>query len=105
MSVLALKNVIYKYEGASKTVLKSIDVEFNAGKVYTIVGKSGAGKSTLLSLLAGLDVSTSGMILYGGADLRTINRDDYRAKSIGVIFQSFNLLLNATAIENIILSM
>jgi len=105
MSVLALKNVTYKYEGASKTVLKGIDAEFKAGKVYTIVGKSGAGKSTLLSLIAGLDVSTGGEILYSGENLKTINRDDYRAKSIGVIFQSFNLLLTATAVENIILSM
>jgi len=105
MSVLTLKNVTYKYEGAHKTVLKGIDIVFTAGKVYTIVGKSGAGKSTLLSLIAGLDVSTGGEILYKGIDLKTINRDDYRAKSIGVIFQSFNLLLNATAIENIILSM
>lgn len=105
MSVLTLKNVTYKYEGVKKAVLKGIDAEFMAGKVYTIVGKSGAGKSTLLSLIAGLDVSTGGEILYSGADLKAINRDDYRAKSIGVIFQSFNLLLNATAIENIILSM
>ena len=105
MSVLTLKNVTYKYEGVKKNVLKGIDAEFMAGKVYTIVGKSGAGKSTLLSLISGLDVSTGGEILYSGADLKKINRDDYRAKSIGVIFQSFNLLLNATAIENIILSM
>lgn len=105
MSVLTLKNVTYTYEGAKKTVLKGIDAEFKAGKVYTIVGKSGAGKSTLLSLISGLDVSNGGEILYSGADLKTMDRDDYRAKSIGVIFQSFNLLLNATAIENIILSM
>jgi len=105
MSVLTLKNVTYKYEGAQKAVLKGIEAEFMAGKVYTIVGKSGAGKSTLLSLIAGLDVSTGGEILYNGVDLKTIDRDDYRAKSIGVIFQSLNLLLNATAIENIILSM
>lgn len=105
MSVLTLSNVTYKYEGARKTVLKNIEAEFMAGKVYTIVGKSGAGKSTLLSLIAGLDVCTSGEILYSGTDLKKIDRDDYRAKSIGVIFQSFNLILNATAIENIILSM
>ncbi|MBS4023392.1 MAG: ABC transporter ATP-binding protein [Dethiobacter sp.] len=105
MSVLTLKNVTYKYEGARKTVLKSVDAEFKAGKVYTIVGKSGAGKSTLLSLIAGLGVSSSGEILYNGTDLKRIDRDDYRAKSIGVVFQSFNLLINATAIENIILSL
>ena len=54
MSVLTLKNVTYKYEGAHKTVLKGIDIVFTAGKVYTIVGKSGAGKSPYSRLLQGL---------------------------------------------------
>lgn len=105
MTVLTLKNVSYQYEGTNKTVLKDINAEFFAGKVYTIVGKSGAGKSTLLALISGLDVCTNGEILYSGRNLQEINRDDYRAKSIGVIFQSYNLLLNATAVENIVLSM
>lgn len=104
-SVLSLKNVSYKYEGMKKTVLKNVSAEFNTGKVYTIVGKSGSGKSTLLSLIAGLDVCPNGEILFGGKSLKAIDRDDYRAKSIGVVFQSFNLLTNATAIENIVLSM
>ena len=105
MSMLALQNVVYQYEGAKKDVLKGISVEFSGGKVYTIVGKSGAGKSTLLSLISGLDICTSGDIIYNEKPLRELDRDDYRAKSIGVIFQSFNLLTNATAIDNIILSM
>ena len=104
-NVLSLKNVIYQYEGAKKLVLKSINADFEAGKVYTIVGKSGAGKSTLLSLISGLDVSTSGEILYLDTDLKKLNRDNYRAKSIGVIFQGYNLLTNATAVQNIMLSM
>lgn len=105
MSVLTLKNVTYKYEASTKSVLKSLNVAFETGKVYTIVGKSGSGKSTLLSLIAGLDVCSSGEIKYKGSDLKTLDRDNYRAKSIGVIFQSFNLLTNATAVENIVLSM
>ena len=105
MSVLELNKVTYEYEGAKKSVLKNVSVSFEAGKVYAIVGKSGAGKSTLLSLIAGLDTSTKGEILYNGTDLKKIDRDEYRAKGIGVIFQSFNLLTNATAIENIVLSM
>jgi len=75
------------------------------GTVYTIIGKSGSGKSTLLSLIAGLDVCTGGEIHHGRNDLKNIDRDDYRAKHIGVVFQSYNLLINATAVENIILSM
>ena len=105
MSVLTLKNVTYKYDGTKKNVLKGINAAFEAGKVYAIVGKSGSGKSTLLSLIAGLDVCTSGNILHGETDLKELDRDEYRAKGIGVIFQAFNLITNSTAIENIVLSM
>ena len=105
MSVLTLNNVTYKYEGAKKNVLKSVSANFEQGRVYAIVGKSGSGKSTLLSLIAGLDICAGGEILHGDADLKQLDRDEYRAKGIGVVFQSFNLLTNATAVENIILSM
>ncbi|WP_026477114.1 ABC transporter ATP-binding protein [Alkaliphilus transvaalensis] len=103
--VLQLKDVSYRYEGGKKSVLKNINVTFERGKLYTIVGRSGAGKSTLLSLISGLDICKDGEIIYGGTNLKTLDRDHYRAKSIGVIFQSFNLLTNATAIENIVLSL
>ncbi|MDR2569925.1 MAG: ABC transporter ATP-binding protein [Oscillospiraceae bacterium] len=105
MSVLTLSKVSYRYEGGRKDVLKNLNASFDKGKVYTIVGKSGSGKSTLLSLIAGLDVCKSGAITYGESDLRKLDRDDYRAKSIGVVFQAFNLITNATAVENIVLSM
>jgi len=105
MNVLTLNNVTYKYEGTKKNVLKNVSAVFEAGKVYAIVGKSGSGKSTLLSLIAGLDVCVNGNILHGDSDLREIDRDEYRAKGIGVIFQSFNLITNSTAVENIVLSM
>ena len=105
MHVLTLKNVGYKYDGASKNALSEINAEFYAGKVHAIAGKSGSGKSTLLSLIAGLDVCGSGIIQYQSKDLRELDRDAYRANNIGVIFQAYNLLTNATAIENIILSM
>jgi putative ABC transport system ATP-binding protein len=105
MSLLELKNVSYNYEGNSKNILDGINAKFEAGKVYAIIGKSGAGKTTLLALLSGLDKVRKGQILYRGEDITAIDRDDYRARSIGVIFQSYNLLLNATAIENIELSM
>lgn len=104
-NLLTLKNVAYQYEGAKKPVIKSISMEFEPNKIYAIMGKSGAGKSTVLSLISGLDIPTSGDILYKDKSLREIDRDYYRAKSIGVIFQSYNLLINATALENIILSM
>jgi putative ABC transport system ATP-binding protein len=105
MSTLTLQNVSYKYEGTSKTIFKDVDLKFEPGKVYTIVGKSGAGKSTLLSLLSGLDIATSGQVEYSGENLAEMNRNQYRAKKAGIVFQSLNLLPNATAIDNIILSM
>jgi len=105
MSTLALQNVSYKYEGSNKTIFKDVNMSFEAGKVYIIVGKSGMGKSTLLSLLAGLDVATKGCITYEGENLAEINRNRYRARQAGIIFQGFNLLTNATAIDNILLSM
>jgi putative ABC transport system ATP-binding protein len=105
MSILTLNNVTYKYDGTKKNVLKSVSASFEAGKVYAIVGKSGSGKSTLLSLIAGLDICTNGAILHGETDLKNLDRDEYRAKGIGVVFQSYNLINNATAVENIVLSM
>ena len=105
MKCLEMSNVNYCYEGSTETVLKNINAEFELGKIYTIVGQSGAGKSTLLSLISGLDICKDGEILYNGTNLRTIDRDEYRAKKIGVIFQSYNLLLNSTAVYNITLSM
>jgi len=105
MSVLTLNNVSYKYDGAKSNVLKRVNATFEAGKIYTIVGKSGSGKTTLLSLIAGLDVCSGGEILYNGKSLKQIDRDEYRARGIGVIFQSYNLLTNTTAVKNIVLSM
>ena len=105
MTTLALQNVSYKYEGAEKIIFKDVNLQFEAGKVYTIVGKSGAGKTTLLSLLSGLDTATSGSVDFEGENLSEIDRDCYRAQKAGIIFQSLNLLTNATAIDNIVLSM
>jgi len=105
MSILALQDVSYKYEGAEKTIFKDVTLQFEAGKVYTIIGKSGTGKSTLLSLLSGLDIATSGRVDFNGDNLAEINRNRYRAQKAGIIFQSLNLLTNATAVDNIVLSM
>ena len=105
MSVLTLRDLQYKYEGTTKNVLNGINVSFETGKVYAIIGRSGSGKSTLLSLIAGLDVCTGGDIFHGADSLRQLDRDEYRARRIGVVFQGFNLITNASALENIVLSM
>ena len=105
MSLLTLNMVSYRYDGTDKDVFKKINVEFEEGKIYAIIGKSGAGKSTLLSLISGLDLATKGAIYYKQNDLSKLDRDEYRAKDIGVIFQSYNLITNMAAVENIVLSM
>ena len=105
MICLELADVSYLYDGSPEMVLKKVNASFESGKVYTIVGESGAGKSTLLSLISGLDTCKDGDIRYNGVSLRELDRDEYRAKSVGVIFQSYNLLLNSTAVYNITLSM
>jgi len=105
MKCLEISDVTYRYDGSTKAVLNEINATFERGKVYTIIGESGAGKSTLLSLISGLDVCKEGDVFYNGKNLRQLDRDEYRAKSIGVIFQGYNLLLNSTAVYNITLSM
>ncbi|SCJ64411.1 Methionine import ATP-binding protein MetN 2 [Anaerotruncus sp. 2789STDY5834896] len=105
MSILQMEQVSYQYAGSKKKVLKKINMAFEPGKLYVVVGRSGAGKSTLLALLSGLDLCTEGNMYYEGQDMKVLDRDGYRAKSIGVIFQGYNLLTNATALENIVLSM
>lgn len=105
MSTLQLENLSYRYEKNSPDILKNVNLEFENGKIYAIVGKSGAGKTTLLSLLSGLAKPTSGKILYDGKDISQIDKYEYRSKYVGVIFQSFNLLPNMTALENVMLSM
>lgn len=105
MSILQMEQVSYQYAGSKKKVLKKTNMAFEPGKLYVVVGRSGAGKSTLLVLLSGLDLCTEGSMYYEGQDMKVLDRDAYRAKGIGVIFQGYNLLTNATALENIVLSM
>ncbi len=105
MSTLQLENLSYKYEKSSANVLNNVNLSFESGKIYAIVGKSGAGKTTLLSLLSGLAKPTSGKIIYEGNDISKIDKYEYRSKYVGVIFQSFNLLPQLTATENVVLSM
>lgn len=105
MSILQLENLSYRYEKSSANVLNGVNLNFENGKIYAVVGKSGAGKTTLLSLLSGLAKPTSGKILYDGKDISKIDRYKYRSKYVGVIFQSFNLLPKLTATENVVLSM
>lgn len=105
MSLLKLEDLTYAYDSRKVKVLDNISYEFEAGKIYAIVGKSGAGKTTLLSLLSGLATPTDGKILYNGKDVCKMDKYKYRSNYVGVVFQSFNLLPNLSAVENVVLSM
>ena len=88
------------------TILHDVSFTVNAGEAVAIVGASGSGKSTLLGLLAGLDTPTSGSVSISGEDLFTLNEDGraaLRARLVGFVFQSFNLLPAMTALENVML--
>ena len=87
-------------------ILTAVDLTINSGDSVAVVGVSGSGKSTLLSLLAGLDLPSSGRILIDGVSLTELNEDgraDVRSRLIGFVFQSFQLIPSLTATENTML--
>ena len=87
-------------------ILRDIDFSLLPGETAAIVGASGSGKSTLLSIVAGLDTPTSGTVRLGGVDLFGMSEDDrasLRAQKVGFVFQSFQLMGNLTALENVML--
>jgi putative ABC transport system ATP-binding protein len=88
------------------TILHNISLSVPAGETLAIVGASGSGKSTLLSLLAGLDVPTEGQVSLCGHDLFGMTEDQraaHRARHVGFVFQSFQLIAHLSALENVML--
>ncbi|NNE37000.1 MAG: ABC transporter ATP-binding protein [Gammaproteobacteria bacterium] len=88
------------------TILDDINISLHRGTSLAIIGVSGSGKSTLLGLLAGLDVSTSGRVIFNDTDLNSLDEDGrarLRNKRVGFVFQSFQLLKSLTALENVLL--
>jgi len=92
--------------GTQLTILDDVSFEVAAGEAVAILGVSGSGKSTLLGLLAGLDAPSAGRVIIDGADLFALDEDgraELRARQVGFVFQSFQLLPAFTAIENVML--
>lgn len=85
-------------------VLKRVDLTIGKGESVGIVGPSGSGKTTLLMVLAGLERPDAGRIVIDGSDLTAMNEDavaQFRGRNIGFVFQSFHLIANMTALENV----
>jgi putative ABC transport system ATP-binding protein len=92
--------------GRELTILDGIDLTVPGGDFLAILGPSGSGKSTLLGLLAGLDRPTEGSVLFEGRPLERMSEDELarlRRRRVGFVFQSFQLLGNLTALENVLL--
>ena len=105
-SAIRLKDVhLTLGSGASKVhVLKGMDLEVSAGQSVGIVGPSGSGKSTLLMVLGGLEQADSGLVEIAGSNLSGKSEDElalFRGRNIGIVFQSFHLIPNMTALENV----
>ena len=99
-TILSFENVSYSYE-QNKKILDDINIDFEEGKFYTIIGESGSGKTTFISLAAGLDSQTEGEILYKGKSAKEIGLEKFRNKDMSIIFQGYNLLNYMNALENI----
>lgn len=106
--IIAVRHVTKEVTDSSGTltILHDIDFDLPARQSAAIVGASGSGKSTLLSIIAGLDTPTRGTVLVAGSDLFSIDEDaraELRARHLGFVFQSFQLLPNLSALENVML--
>ncbi len=107
-SIIQVSNIVKSVTDSSGvlTILQGVSFALIAGESVAIVGASGSGKSTLLSIVAGLDTPTSGSVEIDGVDFFALDEDGraaLRAKQMGFVFQSFQLLPHMTALENVML--
>lgn len=110
MPILETRDVSKSYGSGDAAVaaLRGVSTSINTGDFVAIMGPSGSGKSTLLTILGGVEIPTAGQVLLEGADIAQLSDDErtrLRRRRIGFIFQSFNLLPNLSAIENVSLPM
>ena len=109
-ALLKLKKINLKYQTGKEniSVLKDIDLIIKKKETVSVVGESGSGKTSLIMLIGGLERPTSGKIIFQDQEITNLNEDEVseiRKKNIGTIFQSFYLIPNNTAIENVALTL
>lgn len=109
-SAIVTKDVCRHFR-MGETLIRAVDgvsLEIKAGEFVALLGSSGSGKSSLLNLIAGLDRPTSGTVIVQGHNLAQLSREEvarYRLRTVGMVFQSFNLIPTMTLIENVELPM
>ena len=109
-TLLKLQNVNLKYQNDKKNlkVLSNINLTVKKKETISIVGESGSGKTSLIMLIGGLEKATSGKIYFNNNDLTNLSEDkisEIRRKNIGIVFQSFYLIPNYSALENVALTL
>jgi len=108
--VIELRRVVKQYQGKAGAVaaLKGIDLQVSAGEFVAVLGKSGAGKTTLVNVISGIDRPTSGEIRVAGTPVHALGEDDraaWRGRSVGVVYQFFQLLPTLSVLHNVMLPM
>lgn len=108
--IIKLEDVwkVYQMDKVKLEALRGVSLEINPGAFVSIMGPSGSGKSTLLNMVGCLDVPTEGKVILRGQDIATLSENELaqlRGKTIGFIFQEFNILSNLSALENVMLPM
>ena len=100
--ILELNDISYSYKNnKNKKVLHKVNMAFEKGSFYAILGTSGSGKTTLLSLLAGLDDPQAGEVLFSGENIKAKGYENHRREHISLVFQNYNLLDYMTPMENL----
>lgn len=99
--MLRVQDLGYWYQNPEDYLFQKVNLEFEAGKVYGILGSSGSGKTTFLSLISGLDAPKAGEIFYRDQAIQKMGLRNYRRAGVSIIFQAYNLLPYMTAIQNV----
>jgi putative ABC transport system ATP-binding protein len=110
LSILNISKLskVYRRGKVEIPALRDVSFDVDEGGFVSIVGRSGSGKSTLLNLIGGLDTATSGRVVFRGRDLTEMTSRElarHRRSSVGIVFQSFNLVPHRTALENVALAL